>query len=335
MDFFSTSDYKKTLYRWITVSVILSAVLLFANWKYGVLAFFLCAGFTTAHLISDYKKYQRISKMSDEINKILHDSSKFDLAQFEEGELSVLNSEIHKMTVRLREQADRLKKDKTYLANSIADISHQIRTPLTSIHLIANFLSEDNLNENRRKLLIKELLQLLARIDWQINTLLKISKLDAGVVKLKKETVNVAELIRKSTESIAIPMDLRDQKLSVFASGEESFIGDLSWTREAIENILKNCMEHTPAGGQLTIRVENTLVFTEIEISDNGEGIDPKDLPHIFERFYKGKHSDSNSVGIGLALARMIITAQNGTIRAGQSPDGGARFQIRFYKSII
>ena len=239
------------------------------------------------------------------------------------------------MTVRLREQADRLKKDKTYLANSIADISHQIRTPLTSIHLIANFLSEDNLNENRRKLLIKELLQLLARIDWQINTLLKISKLDAGVVKLKKETVNVAELIRKSTESIAIPMDLRDQKLSVFASGEESFIGDSSWTREAIENILKNCMEHTPAGGQLTIRVENTLVFTEIEISDNGEGIDPKDLPHIFERFYKGKHSDSNSVGIGLALARMIITAQNGTIRAGQSPDGGARFQIRFYKSII
>ena len=144
------------------------------------------------------------------------------------------------MTVRLREQAEALKKDKIFLADSIADISHQIRTPLTSINLIANFLADEELSDERRLSLVKDLFQLLSRIDWLISTLLKISKLDAGTVKFAKDTVKVSELIQKAAKPLAIPMDLRNQQLIIKANGDELFEGDLAWTAEAIVNILIN-----------------------------------------------------------------------------------------------
>lgn len=239
------------------------------------------------------------------------------------------------MTVRLREQAEALKKDKIFLADSIADISHQIRTPLTSINLIANFLADEELSDERRLSLVKDLFQLLSRIDWLISTLLKISKLDAGTVKFAKDTVKVSELIQKAAKPLAIPMDLRNQQLIIKANGDEQFEGDLAWTAEAIENILKNCMEHTPDGGTIAIEAKDTPIYTELKITDTGPGIDPEDLPHLFERFYKGKNSSSGNVGIGLALARMIITSQNGTIKAENGKGGGAEFTVRFYKCTV
>ena len=273
--------------------------------------------------------------MSYEIDKILHNNSEFDLNRFAEGELAILHSEIYKMTVRLREQTEALKRDKIFLADSIADISHQIRTPLTSINLIANFLADEELSDERRLSLVKDLFQLLSRIDWLISTLLKISKLDAGTVRFAKDTVKVSELIQKAVKPLAIPMDLRNQQLIVKANGDEQFEGDLAWTAEAIENILKNCMEHTPNGGTITIKVKDTPIYTELLITDTGPGIDPEDLPHLFERFYKGKNSSTGNVGIGLALARMIITSQNGTIKAENGKNGGAVFTLRFYKCTI
>lgn len=299
------------------------------------MAVFCCLIFDLAHFISTFKRYKHIAELSHEIDKILHDSSKFDLNHFAEGELSILHSEIYKMTVRLREQADALKKDKTYLADSIADISHQIRTPLTSINLIANFLTDEDLSDERRISLAKDLLRLLSRIDWLISTLLKISKLDAGTVKFAKNPVKVTGLIRKAAEPLAIPMDLRNQKLVVKAKGNEHFIGDLPWTAEAVENVLKNCMEHTPHGGTITIEVKETPIYTELVITDTGTGIAPEDLPHLFERFYKGKNSKNNNVGIGLALSRMIVAAQNGTIKVENCKNGGACFTMRFYKCTV
>ena len=143
----------------------------------------------------------------------------------------------------------------------------------------------------------------------------------------------MAELIRKSTESVAIPMELRGQELKVTADG--SFIGDIGWTAEAITNIVKNCMEHTPEGGKVSVMATDNPLFAEIIISDNGRGIAGEDLPHIFERFYKGKNSADNSFGIGLALARTIITTQNGTIKAENILPHGAKFTIRFYKGTV
>ena len=178
-----------------------------------------------------------------------------------------------------------------------------------------------------------ELRSLLARTDWLVETLLKLSKLDAGTVVLVRESVSVRELISRAVAPIAIPMDLRNQQLMVNCAGEQ-FRGDLTWTAEALGNILKNCMEHTPEGGTITVTGSETALFTQITVEDTGSGFDPRDIPHLFERFYKGSNASENSYGIGLALACTIVAAQNGTIRA-MNGSTGAKFVIKFYKQVI
>ena len=174
---------------------------------------------------------------------------------------------------------------------------------------------------------------MLGRIEWLITALLKISKLDAGTVEFKQEFIPLDQLIAKATAPLLIPMELRLQELRVKATG--NFTGDISWTCEALTNIIKNCMEHTPAEGRIEIQASENALYTEIIISDNGQGIEKEDLPHIFERFYKGKNSDNKSFGIGLALARMIITSQNGIIKAEDNISQGTVFTIRFYKGTV
>ena len=297
--------------------------------------FFVCTAFAGMHFAVTYKRYMHIHALSREITSILHGNDTLFIGGFEEGELSILQSEIAKMTVRLREQAEKLREDKVFLADSIADISHQIRTPLTSINLVASMLSDSDLDFQRRLKLMKELESLLKRIDWLINALLKMSKLDAGTANLQQDTVYLKDLIRKASEPFLIPMELQNQQLLVEDPEERQYTGDISWSVEAVSNILKNCMEHTPEGGEIRITTEENALFTQIVIADNGPGIAKEDMPHLFERFYKGKDSADTSVGIGLALARMIVMNQNGTIKAENDVDGGAKFIIRFYKSIV
>jgi signal transduction histidine kinase len=179
------------------------------------------------------------------------------------------------------------------------------------------------------------MMKLLEHIDHLVTVILKLSKFDAGTVELKKETVSVADLISKASEPFLVPMELRNQQLCVNINGNASFSGDLAWTAEAVGNILKNCMEHTPEGGVIKIDASENALFTEIVISDSGSGIDRDDLPHIFERFYRGKNASGQNYGIGLALARLIISEQNGTIKAENAAGGGARFTVRFYKSVV
>ena len=174
-------------------------------------------------------------------------------------------------------------------------------------------------------------MQLLSRIDWLVESLLKMSKMDAGTIRLQQTSVNVETLIRQAAEPLMIPMELREQTLTLQGDSQAQFTGDFSWSQEAVLNILKNCMEHTPSGGCIQAAFSENAIFTEIIIEDNGEGFAPEDLPHLFERFYKGKNASLQSVGIGLALSRMIILQQNGTLKAENRPEGGARFVIKLY----
>jgi signal transduction histidine kinase len=331
VDFFRNPEIKKSIVIYFLASFVLTGAGFFFGNSTGIYVLIISILYISAHFIATYSRYRKIAGLAGEINKILHGKEEFDLKEYSEGELSILQSEILKLTVQFREQSWALKQDKVYLADSLADISHQIRTPLTSINILLSLLSNPDLSQQRRLELIKETDMLLSRIDWLITALLKISKLDTGTVKLKSETVYVAELIKKAVDPIAIPIELREQELDIRIQEGASYKGDLSWSVEAIENILKNCMEHTQNGGMISIQAQENSIFTEITISDNGPGIDPEDLPHLFERFYKGKNSGSSSFGIGLALARMIITNQNGTIKAENRKEGGARFIIRFY----
>lgn len=332
MSFFRNPEIQRSLILYVILDFILTITGFLFGYNYGLTVLMVSTLFTVMHFWITFRRYKKLAGLGSEIDKILHGNESIDLGEYYEGELSFLQSEILKLTVQLRTQAGSLKQDKEYLADSIADISHQIRTPLTSINIILSLISKPDLSEERKKGLFNELEILLGRIEWLITTLLKISKLDAGTVKLKKEKIMVSELISLAAAPIAIAMDLREQEINTKIAGNESFMGDLSWTVEAVENILKNCMEHTHRGGRIKITaLENTL-FTEIIITDNGPGIDKEDLAHLFERFYKGKNSDNQSIGIGLALARMIIVNQNGTIKAENAPEGGAKFTIRFYK---
>lgn len=194
---------------------------------------------------------------------------------------------------------------------------------------------EPDLSPSGRKKLLQELTQLLSRIDWLVESLLKLSKMDAGTVRLQQAPVPVGALIQKAAEPLMIPMELREQSLTIHGESHVTFTGDFAWSQEAVLNILKNCMEHTPCGGCIQVSFSENAIFTEIIIEDNGPGFAKEDLPHLFERFYKGKTASQQSVGIGLALSRMIVSKQNGTLKAeNRGGDGGARFVIKFYHSM-
>lgn len=285
------------------------------------------------HLSTEYYRYKKLQKLSSDLDRLLISGTPLPIREYSEGELSILADQIQKMTLRLTESAEAIKADKVYLADSLADISHQLRTPLTSMNLTTSMLRDPELSTEKRMELTGELRSLLTRTEWLVETLLKLSKLDAGTVKLAQDPVRVKNLVARAAKPIAIPMDLRNQTL-IINCAEETFTGDLVWTAEALGNILKNCMEHTPEGGTITVTAQETALYTQIEVQDTGAGFDAKDIPHLFERFYKGSNASENSYGIGLALARTVITAQNGTVQAANGSTG-AKFVIKFYKQVI
>ncbi|MCI8484078.1 MAG: HAMP domain-containing histidine kinase [Lachnospiraceae bacterium] len=332
MEFFRNPEIRASL-LWHTFLLILFSSLGFFHdpWT-GTLIAFVSFLYLFSHYLITWRRYRKLAQLSHEIDNMLHNQIPIHFEKYREGELSILESELSKMTLRLKEQAAALANDKKLLADSMADISHQIRSPLTSSNLILSLLTDPDLMPERRQQLLQELTQLLSRIDWLVEALLKISKMDAGTVHMQQNPILAKTLVQRAAEPLIIPMELREQTLLIRGPENASFIGDLSWSTEAVLNILKNCMEHTPFGGRISITFSENAIFTEFVIEDNGPGFDKEDLPHLFERFYKGKHASEQSVGIGLALARMIISQQNGTLKAENRPEGGARFTIKFYR---
>ena len=322
--------------RILLLEMLLSALMIFIGFRSGseagYLLMLLSGLLILMNLFFTFRRYRNIARLTEEMDDVLHKEQFSPISAYEEGELSILRTQIHKMNKKMEEQQGALLSEKIYLSESLADISHQIRTPLTALNLTCDLLLEEELEPRRRKSLVKEQMKLLDQIDWLISALLKMAKLDANTAKMMKEKVSVKALLQRAVEPLAIAMDVKDQALVIRQEGEESYFGDLHWSAEALLNILKNSMEHTPVGGTLTISVSENVLFTEIIIEDNGPGIYKEDLPHLFERFYKGKSSSQTSVGIGLALSRMIITQQGGTLKAENRSSGGARFTIRFYK---
>ena len=329
----NNKELRRSIVIIAVTTIILSIVGFVISTTCGVLVLAACIVIAGIHIGTEIYRYRRLQKLSADLDRLLVSGTPLPITEYNEGELSILANQVQKLTLRLTEAAEIVEADKKYLADSLADISHQLRTPLTAMNLTTTMLRSADLTDEKRMELTGELRSLLTRTDWLVETLLKISKLDAGTVKLAKETVFVSELIARSAAPIAIPMDLRDQTL-VVNCGEESFSGDLIWSAEALGNILKNCMEHTPEGGTITVTAQETALYTQIEVEDTGSGFDPKDIPHLFEQFYKGSNASQNSYGIGLALARTVITAQNGTVQA-QNCETGAKFIIKFYKQII
>ena len=286
-------------------------------------------------LIADHTRYRRFAALSDNIDRILHGAEDVAFEEYREGEVAILSSEINKMVIRLREQASQLLADKRFLSDSIADIAHQLRTPLTSMNIIVDMFSEEELSDEKRFDLLSEMMTGLNRIEWLINTLLKMSKIDADKVFFEGKPYKLKDMLTRAANTLAVPLDINGVALKMDVPEDAEVKGDMMWTCESIGNILKNCMEHTPEGGKIEILVKDTPIFAEIVIQDTGSGIDPDDIPHVFERFYRGKVALNTSIGIGLALSKMIVERQSGTIRVANrpEPEHGAVFTVRLYKS--
>ena len=282
--------------------------------------------------VSEQKQKRNILELCNKISEILNGKEEIQFDSFQEDEFSILSSEIQKMTVRLREQNAALLQDKQFMKESLEDMSHQLRTPLTSIMLIAGMLRKQELSPHERTVQIQELMKLLSQMQWQIETLLQLSRLDAGAVKFQQSEILVSDLIQNALEPLAISLELKNITIRKEITGTPSFQGDMHYCTEAVTNILKNCMEHTPEGGTIQIQSAENVIYTSLIITDSGSGIPEQNLPHLFERFYRGTEFNQNGFGLGLAFAQKMITSQNGSLQVKNAVPHGAEFEFRMYR---
>ncbi len=272
--------------------------------------------------------YKKIKKIDQYMNNILNDDYSINIKEYCEGDISNLKSDVHKMTVKLKEQSELLTKDKKYLEETLEDISHQIKTPLTSMYMINDILSNEKDDKVRKEFLNKNKNQ-IERIEWLVISLLKMSRLDSGTVKLKKEKIKVKDLVNKAIEPIKVALDLKSINLELDLS-DDFVLVDINWTSEALLNIIKNACEHTK--DKIVITSKTNPIYTEIKIIDNGKGISKKDLKHIFERFYKGS-DNKDSIGIGLNMSKKIINLEQGIIEVETKENVGSTFIVKLYKN--
>ena len=278
------------------------------------------------------KIYNKIRKLSIYANDILNNKYNMDIREYSEGDISNLKNDLYKMTIKLKEQNELSLKDKIYLQDTLSDISHQLKTPLTSMYVINELLYDDKLDKSLKKELLNKSKKGLERIEWLITSLLKMSRLDSGSEKLIFEEVKLINIINKTIEPIRIPLELKNINLNVSCSNDIKVNVDVNWTTEALINILKNAMEHTLENGNINIVCSDNPLYTMISISDDGCGISKKDLPHIFERFYKGM-SNKESIGIGLNMSKKIIENENGNISVKSKENEGTTFIIKLFKN--
>lgn len=334
MDFLRNKDVRSQI-RLCGVIIVIS----------GISGFFFCRAFcwlpfltgcmvSGVSLVFTCRRYEKISSLSQDIDRLLHGEENIRFDDYVEGELAVLGNEISKMTLRLLEQSEQLRKDKNYLADFLADISHQLKTPLTSLEILNAALAQEGTDEEQRSVLLQEQLSLLSRMEWLIAVLLKLSRLDAGTIEFENKTFSVGELVQQATAAFDVTLDIKNITMRISDLSEIRLCGDIKWLAEALSNVIKNCIESTPPGGQITIGAEENAMYVKLYIMDNGSGIPSEDIPHLFERFYRGKNSGKNGVGIGLSLAKTILAQQNGTIAVENQIPQGAKFTICFYKGI-
>ena len=275
--------------------------------------------------------YRQLGSLTSYAKQIKAGDYSLDIRDNAEGELSLLKNEVYKITSTLREESEALSRDKKALADSIADISHQLKTPMTSMFVLTDLLTQEPSGEMKTEFLDRMKAQ-LERTEWLVASLLKLARLDAGVVTMRREEVLVSQVVARAMEWLQVPLDIKLQEVRVRGDQEARFTGDVNWTVEAVVNILSNCIEHTPEKGLIEISCRENPIYTELILADTGAGIDAQDLPFIFNRFYKGTNAGDDSVGIGLAMARTIIEEQGGDVGVESQPGQGTRFTIKFYK---
>lgn len=286
--------------------------------------------FFLSYFLYNKKIKKEIRLINNYLTKIIKGTYDLDIADYNEDDLSVLKNDIYKVTIKLKEYSSYEHREKLFLMNTLEDISHQLKTPLTALMLTNDILKSRDLTESEYQEFLTKETKELERMEWLITTLLKISKLDSGTITLKKETIKASDLITKSLSSLNISLELKNIKL-ITNNLDFDLTCDINWTTEALTNIIKNAIEHLQDSGIITIIGETNPLYKALIIKDNGLGIKKSDLKNIFERFYSTNNS-KNSFGIGLNMAKLIIEQQNGKIEV-KSQKGDTEFKIIFNKN--
>ena len=326
-------DLKITLILGMVLTIILSAVCLLIEPVCALITLLLGGVLTGVFVWQTKKRYNKLSDLNNYLSAVCSGNYDLKISENTEGELSILSNNLYKVITILKSQNEMLIADKTYLADSLADISHQLKTPLTSMMVMTDLLKENNQPEKRDEFL-SIIEGQLDKMKWLITNLLKLSKLDAGTADFKREPFSIKVVIEQSIKPFLVTLDLKQIEL-INSVEDFTFTGDDGWTAEAFGNIIKNCIEHTDKNGRLEILSSRTSLYNSIIIRDNGCGIANEDLPHIFERFYHGKNSHSDSVGIGLALAKTVLEKERATVAVKSEVGVGSEFEIRFYNAIV
>ncbi len=280
----------------------------------------------------NYKKEKDIKDIIKCIEQINKKNYEIQIDSISEDELSILKNEIYKTTIMLKEAAENSSKDKLNLKKSLEDISHQLKTPLTSILvMLDNIIEDSNMEEKIRNDFIVDIKRNVLNINFLVQSLLKLSKFDANTVHFVKQENDLKTIVEESIKNVSTLCDLRNINIKLNIKENSKIICDDKWQIEALTNIIKNAIEHSKNNSNIIINIENNNVYSMIEVIDFGEGIAKKDIKHIFERFYKCKNTKTDSIGIGLALAKTIIEEDKGTISV-ESNKLETKFIIKYYK---
>ncbi len=284
-------------------------------------------------IIYNKKEKAKINKITNYLKELNNHQYSLAIEDNQEEDLSLLKNEIYKTAITLNEQTLLLKKDKESLKDSLSDISHQLKTPLTSINLMIDTLRhQDNLSSTERRELLNNIHRKITNTNFLVHSLLKLSKFDANTIEFNRQNNSLSKILKEVLDNLSTLSDLKDIKINIKGSKDISLYCDYKWEVEALTNIIKNCIEHSNNSSKIDITYQKNDIFTKIIIQDNGCGISKKDLPHIFDRFYKAQNSSKDSIGIGLSLAKTIIEKDNGYITVDSVINKGTTFTIKYLK---
>lgn len=329
----ANKEFKLICVVFILLTLVFGTICFFFSKICALLCLIFGTILTAVFIVFTENRYKKIEILNDELSLICSGNYDVKVSSNREGELSILNNNLFKVINLLKTQNEELQSDKLYLAQSLADISHQLKTPLTSIMVMSDIVKNE-----KDDLKIKEFYSIidnqLDKMQWLIINLLKLSKLDAGTIDLIRCENNSIMLIDECVNSFFAMLDSKNIEIK---KDIDDFIimCDKQWTIEAIQNIIKNCIEHTNNNGVISITAKDENIYSIITVSDNGCGISKKDLPHIFERFYSCNSQNKDSVGIGLAFAKTVFEKQKATLEVESEENVGTTFTIKFYKSIV
>ena len=286
--------------------------------------------------LNQFKKSENkdLEVIIDYLEKINKHNYELKIEENEEGNLSILKNGIYKTAVYLNEQASKSQEEREKLKVFLSDISHQLKTPLTSINLmIDNILDNNNLSLEEKRKILFQIKHKIKHINFLILILLKLAKFDSNTIVFKRQNNDLLTIINEASINVAALADLKNIEININSNDKINIYCDYKWEVEALTNIIKNCIEYSLESSKIDIFINDNNLYTELIIKDYGKGMDKEEIKNIFKRFYKGNNSFNDSIGIGLSLAKNIIEKDNGLISVKSKKNNGTEFIIKYFKN--